>query len=104
MNLLNIEQQREAVRILATYADAAFYHGCCFAWDRPTGGFDDDFMYSQEYDYAKPGKMAALFLQDLWNYSSDYMKYEIEQVVTVCESAEWIVEDRVELKLIPKNI
>ena len=57
-----IEKLREALEM---YADPAFYHGCAFMFDRPTGGFDEDFSLDhgdENYDYEKPGKLARAAL------------------------------------------
>jgi hypothetical protein len=51
--------ERDALaEALAVYADPGFYHGCAFMFDRPTGGFDEDFGPNEDYDYDKPGKHA----------------------------------------------
>jgi hypothetical protein len=57
-----IERLRGA---LSVYADPGFYHGCAFMFDRPTGGFDEDFSLDhgdEDYDYEKPGKLARAAL------------------------------------------
>ena len=43
---------------LEVYADPSFYHACSFMFDRPTGGFDEDFDYDDEYERDMPGKHA----------------------------------------------
>lgn len=43
---------------LSVYADPSFYHACVFMFDRPTGGFDEDFDFDAEYDRPMPGKLA----------------------------------------------
>jgi len=43
---------------LAVYADPSFYHACSFMFDRPTGGFDEDFSFNEEYQRDMPGKLA----------------------------------------------
>lgn len=57
------EEQEEYIQsiedALAQYADPGFYHGIGFRFDKPCGGFDEDFSISDsEYDYKKPGKLA----------------------------------------------
>jgi len=54
-------QSAELLRLrtaLGMYADPSFYHGCAFLFDRPTGGFDEDFDYDEEYERDMPGKLA----------------------------------------------
>jgi hypothetical protein len=46
------------VEALQVYADPTFYHACSFMFERPTGGFDEDFGPNEDYDYDKPGKHA----------------------------------------------
>jgi hypothetical protein len=46
---------------LRTYADPTFYFGVAFMFDRPTGGFDEDFSEVEWPDgriVSKPGKLA----------------------------------------------
>lgn len=43
------------------YADPETYHACTFLFDRPTGGFDDDFSDDhghEDYDRPMPGTIA----------------------------------------------
>ena len=54
----------ELEKVLSLYADPGFYHGCGFHFDRPTGGFDEDFSDNDLYDYPKPGKLARSILSD----------------------------------------
>lgn len=50
---------------LKVYADPEFYHGCSFIFDRPTGGFDEDFSIVKDSDYHRPmpGKLARKVLK-----------------------------------------
>jgi hypothetical protein len=50
---------------LAVYADPSFYHACSFMFDRPTGGFDEDFDFDSDYDRDMPGKLARDTLRAL---------------------------------------
>lgn len=50
-----VERMREALEV---YADPSFYHACSFLFDRPTGGFDEDFDYDEDYGREMPGKLA----------------------------------------------
>lgn len=54
-----IERLRAALYV---YAAPGFYHACEFRFDRPTGGFDEDFDYSEEYERDMPGKLARAAL------------------------------------------
>jgi len=49
---------------LETYANPEFYHGCAFMFDRPTGGFDEDFDFDDEYQRPMPGKLARKVLDE----------------------------------------
>ena len=53
------------VDALKVYADPGFYHACMFMFDRPTGGFDEDFDYDEEYERAMPGKLARMTLDEV---------------------------------------
>jgi hypothetical protein len=57
--LVELKRLREA---LAVYADPSFYHACSFMFDRPTGGFDEDFDFDEDYGRDMPGKMARAAL------------------------------------------
>jgi hypothetical protein len=57
--IAKLTAERDALlAALDLYADPVFYHGCAFMFDRPTGGFDEDFGPNEDYDYDKPGKLA----------------------------------------------
>lgn len=48
-------------KALDFYADPETYHGCSFMFDRPTGGFDEDFSNNhghEDYDRPMPGQKA----------------------------------------------
>jgi hypothetical protein len=62
--LLPAEIQEQMVIALAMYADPGFYHGCGFAFDRPTGGFDQDFAITDGYDRPMPGDYARTVLTE----------------------------------------
>jgi len=57
---------REQVRVLREaleiYANPDFYFACSFFFDRPTGGFDEDFDYDEQYERDMPGKIARAAL------------------------------------------
>lgn len=62
------ESERELLRdAVKFYADEGVYHGCSFSFDRPTGGFDDDFSLDagSEYDRPMPGKRAREALRQM---------------------------------------
>lgn len=59
---LPVDVQELLVEALMAYADPGFYFGCGFAFDRPTGGFDEDFSETEEYG-VKPGKLARETLE-----------------------------------------
>ena len=49
------------VEALHFYADPETYHACSFMFDRPTGGFDEDFSIDHgcaDYDREMPGQLA----------------------------------------------
>ena len=48
----------ETLEALQVYADPSFYHACSFIFDRPTGGFDEDFSPDEFYGREMPGKLA----------------------------------------------
>jgi hypothetical protein len=53
---------------LAFYADPETYHACSFLFDRPTGGFDEDFDEDhghEDYDRPMPGKRARACIASL---------------------------------------
>ena len=89
-----VKQDRKIVELEAAlefYADPGTYHGCAFMFDRPTGGFDEDFSEDHGddfYDYAKPGKKAREALG--WDPDGDNFgvmdKYEddVERLVEHC--------------------
>lgn len=55
------EENRRLRKTLEIYADPGFYHACSFAFDRPTGGFDEDFSEDhgdEYYERPMPGKAA----------------------------------------------
>lgn len=57
-SFINVEVLIEA---LGFYADPETYHACGFMFDRPTGGFDEDFDEDhghEDYDRPMPGKKA----------------------------------------------
>lgn len=56
-----IEKLRAALEV---YADPGFYHACMFMFDRPTGGFDEDFDYDEDYERDMPGKLARAALKE----------------------------------------
>jgi hypothetical protein len=55
---LTDEQIEALVEALNVYADPGFYHACAFMFDRPTGGFDEDFSFDEGYGRDMPGKLA----------------------------------------------
>lgn len=58
-------REREMREALEFYADPEVYHGCAFMFDRPTGGFDEDFSDDHGhggYDREMPGKRARAAL------------------------------------------
>jgi hypothetical protein len=62
-----VERLREALEF---YADPETYHGCAFLFDRPTGGFDDDFDSDhghEDYNRPMPGKLARAALSEKEN-------------------------------------
>ena len=48
----------DALVELSLYANPSFYHACCFFFERPTGGFDEDFSFDEDYGRDMPGKTA----------------------------------------------
>lgn len=56
----DVSANEAALTALHLYADEGFYHGCSFEFDRPTGGFDEDFDEddNSSYDRPMPGKAA----------------------------------------------
>lgn len=55
------ESIERMVEALSFYANVGIYHGCGFKFDRPTGGFDEDFSEDHGdpfYDRPMPGKLA----------------------------------------------
>jgi hypothetical protein len=56
------ERIAELEQALSVYADPSFYHACGFMFDRPTGGFDEDFDFDGEYGRLMPGKLARATL------------------------------------------
>jgi len=51
---------------LVFYADPETYHGCAFMFDKPTGGFDEDFSADhghEDYDRSMPGQKARDILR-----------------------------------------
>lgn len=59
------EDLLEMVETIQLYADPGFYHGCGFVFDRPTGGFDEDFSYDENYQRPVPGKLARQTLENI---------------------------------------
>ncbi len=61
------EKLEMAMEALEFYADEETYHACAFLFDRPTGGFDEDFSKEDgsEYDRPMPGKLARAALADI---------------------------------------
>ena len=60
-----------AVDALMVYGNPEFYHACAFMFDRPTGGFDEDFQRRHghpDYDRPMPGKLARSALAKLRRY------------------------------------
>lgn len=55
------DRYREALEM---YANPDFYYACAFHFDRPTGGFDEDFEYNKEYGRPMPGKRAREALKN----------------------------------------
>ena len=60
-----LEALRRSWDVIDTYGQPGFYHGCAFLFDRPTGGFDEDVSFSEEYGDQRPGKIAREWLPDL---------------------------------------
>ena len=56
------EQVRMLREALEIYANPDFYFACSFFFDRPTGGFDEDFDYDEQYERDMPGKIARAAL------------------------------------------
>ena len=79
------------IEALETYADEAFYHGCAFLFDRPTGGFDEDFDQSEdsEYDYPKPGKLARETLRRVAPFLSAQPAGEPSETCDAEDTALW---------------
>lgn len=62
---LAVEDQCALIEALSLYGNPQFYHGVSFRFDRPTGGFDEDFDHSEEYERDMPGKYAREVLTSL---------------------------------------
>ncbi len=57
-------QVKDLEEALEFYANPDTYFACAFVFDRPTGGFDEDFDEGHEdYDRPMPGKMARQALK-----------------------------------------
>ncbi len=62
------QTERSAVEALEEYANPENYHAVAFLFDRPCGGFADDFSDDHghpDYDRAMPGKLARETLRAL---------------------------------------
>ena len=70
-----LRQQAEAMAwALEFYAEPETYHACAFMFDRPTGGFDEDFDDEhghEDYDRPMPGKRARSALQSYRSQNND---------------------------------
>lgn len=54
-------ENERLMEALSFYANVGIYHGCSFMFDRPTGGYDEDFDDDHGdpfYDRPMPGKLA----------------------------------------------
>ena len=59
------EREDVLLEALCFYADPCTYHACCFLFDPPTGGFDDDFSFDEDYQRDMPGKRARTAIANL---------------------------------------
>lgn len=56
---LTVREQIRLLEALAFYADYDTYFACAFRFDRPTGGFDEDFSKDPRFPKTfRPGKKA----------------------------------------------
>lgn len=69
-----IKTIEEMTAALEFYADPGTYHACGFFFDRPTGGFDEDFSEDHGdpfYDRPMPGKLARQVLASYYDTPAD---------------------------------